>query len=376
MRIKGNKASTSGPEIAANAVGERRAYISMMMLLYIALIGISFLRYVFYLLPIAALFIWLTYRNRSVNFTAMPFWLLLAASISSLYEADANGMKMSYLMFVYTFTFTLFDFSKIEINFNKSIIFIFFVFLIHIVLGGEVGHISFSLINSESTFESTLAFPLGVLALYFFIVKKYFSFIISVVLCVIMLKRIVIVALFLAIAPRFLGERLRSFILNPYTVSIFCGLTVMFLIELAKGSFDVFFVETIDQSANQFTKGRKELWDATLNVVNFNYSEFAFWGVGQGKVTTLLENAFHTKDIRLHSDLLLLVLQFGGLIFISFIFFLNKHDSMNKRTMSLFLTTLFLTDNVLVYQHVMVFYFLAMSQLERAENKEVQISEN
>lgn len=350
-----------------NSLGERRVYFIMMSLLYLALLGLPAIRYIFYVLPPIALIIWLSDKDRSINFNAAPFVLLLIASVPSIYDIDVNSFKMSYFTFVYAFVFSIFDFSKIEISFKKCLMFLVFIFLFNILLQGGGGRFSFSIANSESTFESTLAFPVGLIALYFFIAKKYLYSFLSLALCLLMLKRIVILALIISLFPKLCGVRVQRLIVNPYVVTIAGTIVTVLIIEFSKGSFDNIFVEYLDQSANQFSKGRQQLWAATLDVLKFNYQDFIFWGVGQGKVTTLLDKVSYTKDIRLHSDLLLLLLQFGIVVFVLFLFLLNKHKSIDKRTVSLFLTMLLVTDNVLVYQHVMVFYFLILSQIERID---------
>lgn len=356
-----------------NNQSEKHAYIVIISLLYISLLGFSSVRYAFYLSPVFAFFIWIAGSVNSISFRTAPFVLLLLASIPSAYDLNFYSFKLSYFIFVYAFLFSIFDFSKIEINFNKVLLCIFILFLFNVLRSTNLNHFTYSVLNSESTFENTLAFPVGILALYFFMSKKYISFILSTLLCIIMLKRIVILALIVSLMPRFFGKKLQNLIVNPYFVTFFACLTLFLSIELANGSFDVFFKEFFHQSTNQLAQGRQTVWRTALTALHFNYADFAFWGVGQGKATALLDKLFHIQDVRLHNDMLLIVLQFGILIFIGFTFLFNNNKTQNERTLSLFITIIFFTDNVLIYQHVMVIYFLALSQLERHENNDKSV---
>ncbi|WP_415879638.1 hypothetical protein [Methylomonas sp. TEB] len=356
----------SGLQVDGRA--EKYAYFVLMLLLYISMTGFYSVRYAFYLAPLPAILIWILGGKYSIGNRAAPFVILLLASLPSVYDLTFDTFKISYFIFVYAFVFSIFDFSKIQINFNKTIGVIILLFVIQIIIMGGVKKFNFSIANSESSFESTLAFPVGIIVLYFFLTKKYISFALSLLLCVLMLKRIVILALLVSIIPHFMGKKIRDLIINPLTVTIFASLAVFLTIELADGTFDSYIREYFDQSTNQLTKGRQQLWSTVLRALNFSYVDFIFYGVGQGKVTEVLDRAFHSENVLLHNDLLLLLMQFGGVVFFAFLYLFNKHGSINKRTLSLFITIIFFTDNVLIYQHVMVFYFLALSQIERQES--------
>ncbi|WP_367155779.1 hypothetical protein [Methylomonas sp. HYX-M1] len=350
---------------------EKYAFGIIIILLGFSMSGVHILRYAFYLSPLFCFFIWLAFGNFKFYNYATPFLLLLLAGLPSVYDVDFNGFKMFYFIFVYSFLFSIFNFSKIEIDFRWMLFYLFFLFILSMrgVLGS--GQFSFSIMNSESSFESTLAFPVGLIAVYFFTVKRYFWFLLASALCILMLKRIVLLAIIALVLLRLCNKLIQRLILNPYVVTLGSAIGLVICIEFATGSFDQLIHDTLKQSANQLAMGRQVLWSLSLKALNFNYFDYMFWGAGENKVVYTLNhlfmNAFKTQDVRLHNDLLLIILQYGILIFLAFVFMLNNRYSLEQRGISLFMTIIFMTDNVLIYQHVMVFYFFIMSQLERAD---------
>jgi len=333
--------------------------------------GIHVFRYTFYLSPLFCFFIWIAIGKFRFYKYATPFLLLLLAGLPSAYDLDFNGFKVFYFIFVYSFIFSIFDFSKIEIDFRWMLFYLFILFILSMRGVLSSGQFSFSIMNSESSFESTLAFPVGLVAVYFFTIKRYFWFLLASALCVLMLKRIVLLAIIAFVLLRLCNKIIQRLILNPYVVTVGAGIGLVVCIEFANGNFDQLIHDTLKQSANQLAMGRQVLWGGALKALNFNYLDYFFWGAGESKVIYTLDhlfrNTFKVQDVRLHNDLLLITLQYGILIFLAFVFMLNKRHSLEQRGISLFMTIIFMTDNVLIYQHVMVFYFFIMSQLERAD---------
>ncbi len=332
--------------------------------------GIHVFRYAFYLSPLFCFFIWVAFGGFKFYKKATPFLLLLLASLPSVYDLDFNGFKMFYFIFVYSFIFSIFDFSKLEIDFRWLLLFLLVIFILNVRDILRAGGFSFSIMDSESSFESTLAFPVGLVVIYFFTVKRYLWFVVASILCVLMLKRIVLLAIIAFICLRLCNRSIQKSILNPYVVTVCTTIGLVVCIEFASGTFDKLIRDVLNQSANQLAMGRQVLWGSTLEALKFNYLDYLFWGAGEGKVIYTIDHLFRTgfkvQDVRLHNDLLLITLQYGMLILIAFVFTLNNRRSLEQRGVSLFMTIIFMTDNALIYQHVMVFYFLIMAQLERA----------
>ncbi len=345
-------------------------YMSFIALMTLGYSGIPFAKYLMYGIPFFALLLWLASGKPRFNFNRVvaPFVFLLILSFISLVPWDYNAFKKTYFIFVFTSVFILFDFSKIEIDFRKLGLFFIALAIIWIFASGKgVKDVEYSVLDSKSALESTFAFPIGLIALYFIIVRKYILGFFFMACVMVFLKRIVLVAIILSIIVWFLPTKIRKVILNPKSVTIATLLITVFSIYFSYGYLDQHILDITGKAANDITKGRESLWHSALLSVNFSYEGFLLWGVGIGKVVTQLQQAFSMDRILLHNDLLSLVLEIGFVFFIVFVYLLNSAKTDEQRLIALFLTMLFSTDNVLIYQHLMFVYLLIQQDLSRFE---------
>ena len=347
---------------------ESLAYLALLGLLLLSMVGIPHLRYAFYTAPVATLSLWLLNKEQRITVSRplLPFALLLLLGLLSLIDYDLNSAKKTFFIFVYVWTFALFDFSRITIDFRKLAVFFTFIFLARtLMVKGIAWHqFEFSVLDSRSSLESTLAFPLGLITLYLFLDKRYLWFGLMALLCLVALKRVVLLALLVSILINLVPQRFRRYLLNPVTISAALLGAVLLMIEFAHGRFDSVIMEYTGLAANHFSKGRQQLWATALTAASYTPSAFLFSGIGVGKVVTVLQKAYHADRILLHNDLLTIVLESGFAFFLLFIFLLNHHRSLARRTTALFLSILFLTDNVIIYQHVMFVYLLIQSVID------------
>ena len=335
--------------------------------------GVPLVRYAFYGIPFLSVMVWLASGKPQFNFNVVvaPFILLLVLSTISLIPWDYNTFKKTYFIFVFSSVFLLFDFSKVEIDFRKLGFFFVALAIFGIFASGEgLKQVEYSVLDSKSAFESSFAFPIGLIALYFIIVRKYILGIIFIACAMVFLKRIVLVAILLSIIVWFLPGKIRKFVLNPWSVTIATLLITVLSIYFSYGYLDQYILDSTGKAANEITKGRESLWNSALLAVNFSYDSFILWGVGVGKVVTQLQQTFNVDRILLHNDLLSLVLEIGFVFFIIFIFMLNAAKTDEQRLIALFITMLFSTDNVLIYQHLMFVYLLIQQDLSKLHTLE------
>lgn len=345
---------------------EKFIYVSFVLLMVLVHSTIPFTRYAIYLLPFLAILVWFVNGEAKLNFNKIiaPFALLFFLSVLSLIPWDFNTFKKAYFIFVFTSVFLLFDFKKADIDFRKLGLFfvglgVFWLF----VSGSGVKNIDYDLLDSRSAFESTFAFPIGLLSLYFFVTRKYLWGLVFFLCSALFLKRIVLIAIILSVIAYFLPSKIRKVVLNPWSITFSAVSITVFSIIFSFGYFDDVIVDLTGRSANDLSKGRQDLWSSALLSVGFTYDSFILWGVGIGKVVSNIEVVLDIKGVLLHSDLLSLVLEVGFLFYIAFVYLLNAVRRPEQRAIALFLTILFTTDNVLIYQHLMFVYLLIQQDL-------------
>lgn len=349
-----------------NIAKERYMYYTFIFLMVLAHSGLPLTRYSVYVIPVFAVVIWLAGGKPKLNFNIIitPFVFLLVLSVFSIIPWDYNTFKKAFFIFVFTTVFLLFDFSKIKIDFKKlALFFILLAFFMKFVMGSGMSNIEFNFLDSRSAFESTFAFPIGLIALYFIVIRKYIIGLVFFAVSILFLKRIVLIAIVLSLLVWFLPEKFRKYILNPLFTTTAAVFVTILSINFAFGNFDGILFDLTDKSANDLSKGRQSLWSSTLLAVDFTYQSFIIWGVGIGKVLSSIENILHVKGVLLHNDLLSLVLEIGFIFFVIFVFLLNSVKSAEQRLVALFITMLFITDNVLIYQHMMFVYLLIQQSL-------------
>lgn len=354
---------------------EDLVFMTILSLFIISSIGIPMVRYAIYLLPFFAFLIWLGSGRITINFdrNIMPFVLLLVLAILVSYDMDSNWAKKTYFIAVYVSVFILFDMSKSNFDVRILSVVTILLFLYSEIVGGPdlkstTGDTS--LIESRSRFESTYGFTLGLLALYFLIRKQYLWFAINVVFTVLAFKRIVLVALVLSIVAVLIPNRTKKLVLSPSVLTAIILIVLALFIEVALGTYDKLISAYFNVSANQLLMGRQELWSLIINKIDFNYYDFLLFGVGHSNVTSILQDVYHGRDILFHSDLLLVLFEDGIIFLVLFVYSLLAQKTISERYLSIFLCLSLLTDNILIYQHVMIPYLLLLAAIRRDESRD------
>ena len=230
-----------------------------------------------------------------------------------------------------------------------------------------------SLLNSTSLLESTLAFPLGIFAVFYLSQKRFFLAGINIVLMVLAFKRIVLLGVIVSFFAMLLPKWLKRILVNPFTVTALIIFSMVVFTELASGEYDQFIQKHLGVSTNYLLMGRQGLWDKALDAVKYNPADFIIYGVGHSEVTSILQKKLG-GDVLLHSDFLLILLEHGYILLGLFTYLLVAQKTFKERYLSLYLAVLFLSDNVLIYQHVMIPFLLLLANLRKKEHQEPNVT--
>ena len=343
----------------------------MIFFLSISMLGlpIPYLKYLVYTLPYVIFLVWLLqmkYRLYPSRHT-IPFLLLLGMAVFSIGKSDYNTIRQGGFILTYTAVFILCDFRKIGFNvlyINALFVGLFVVRMSSEVLGVASSTFEYSISESHSSLESGYSFIFGLFTMYYLVKKRYLLFLINLLLAGLAFKRIVIVGLITSVMVWFIPRKVRRVVLNPYVVTVCVLLLMYFSIEMARGSYDRFIVDLTGMSPNYLLQGRQDMWLRVLHKIDFNYFDYLFYGVGLGQTRTIISEIFNQNTI-LHNDFLAIILEYGIFTMCAFCILLNNQKSDEERLMGLFLTILFLTDNVLSYVYVMFPYLLLQADLAK-----------
>lgn len=333
------------------------AFFALLFSLGLSLLGLPYLRYAIYASPFLLALIWMLAPPRVlwVDRSITPFIFFLALVVAGSYSLSVPAFKTSYFVLVYVFPFILFrnSLSHAEMLWLNAVIVAAFAFSAFLGYGvkNPQGFI-LSIGESKSSFESTLSFPLSLMAVYWLLCKKYSLSALNVVLAILSLKRIALAATAAVFLIWLLPPRFRAVILNPVLMAVAVVLWVFVSIEIASGRWDHLFFHYLSISPDALLLGRQEGWAAYLDAMAYSSWEFVFWGRGSGSVWLL------------HNDLLAIVLQYGWLALISFVVLLAWQSSQAQRAVVVWLLVVLLTDNVLIYQHVMIPFLFVVRTLQ------------
>jgi hypothetical protein len=352
---------------------ERYLYYLISVVLGISLLGVPIAKYSVYLLPVFVFIgaLLLNCIRLNVKGVLLPFVLLVFASIPTAYDYDINSLKKIYFIFSYAAIFILVDFSRIEIKFYFIGFVLFFTLLLRVALfGAAESDVGYSIMDSQSMFESTLSFPFALLSSYYILKSRWFLSSLYLLLVFITLKRIAIVSVLVTLLARLVPIPLRGLLVNPYTIAVITLSLTSVTIMFAYGFFNDNLFDIFGHSANDLSKGRQRLWYTVLNGLHYDFTSFFFYGEGVGKTISELQHAYGRGAILLHNDLLGIYLEFGLVAYTLFLILLVRQRAYAQKIMSISLVILLFTDNVIIYQHVMIVFLLIQSQLEIKKKKE------
>ena len=343
------------------------AFGIVLVCLLVSMLQLPVVRSAIYACPVLLLVLWLLDGGRMPSTAQLvitaPFIWLLVLFVFYIPMTGLFAWKWSFFICVYTAIFLFVDFSKTDVN----LLYLNMVFMILLayswftgnVLSVDIQTLEKGLTDSHVVTESPLAFPLGLFACFWMLKGRYWLGLINFVVTLLAFKRIVLVAMAMFALTLLIPKRVRSS--GAYAL---CGVFVVTMvvplgIEFAYGRFDELLTATTGRSANALSMGRQDLWREVLGRVKFDYTDFALVGVGMDKVIEgHMAKAVWTP---FHNDLLAIWLSYGAIAVSIFTALVLIPRAPEARALATFILTIFLTDNTLIYQHVMIPYLFMLS---------------
>jgi hypothetical protein len=229
-------------------------------------------------------------------------------------------------------------------------------------------------LSSSVATESALAFPLGLLVVYF-VARRNFVLAAMTGLCLLLsYKRIAfaatviaLVVLWLVPASALSRRRFRQGVVATAIVANM--LLAAAVIQFGRGSFDRTIYNTFQMPSDQLTMGRRSTHNQVLVGLDVPRDILDLLvappqGLGSTSEYMVRRGIERNPDARggnLHSDLLKGVIEFGLLGFIAWIFVFYRLHSLSPTALALavYWNVLWLTDNSLIYfDPAFVFYVL------------------
>ena len=254
-------------------------------------VGRSPIRYVAYMTPIFMLLLSLLRmdlvlkNNFRIIVSCVSYLVLVFVSVANgakvddLFIRDVLIVFGGFVTFLWPYRITLFHVKFVTIGFLILTIALYFLKVRH---GGVL---SFDLLTSKGGIESQVAFPAGIISIFFLINKKYSWFLMSLILCLLGFKRIVIGAFFISvvvyISLSYFSYSKRMLLLKLVTISIFLSMTVigLFFPYIVTYVFDKIGISGME---NMLTLGRFNILIDILNDLGNADMQYILFGHGLG----------------------------------------------------------------------------------------------
>ena len=320
-----------------------------------------------YATPFLALIAGLAAGRASLPVHAAPYLVLLIAGLAYAPITSLVGWQDLYLMLMGLSPF-MFGY-RYNFSWNQITLATVVATVIHIVLtklaGGGFGPIEFDPLNSRSSFEGTTSFVFGLLAVWAALDRRWRHALFALVLCILTLKRIVVLAAFVTILLSVaMPRRWLDLLLRPVPMILLNALFLAIVIGYTQGHFDRYISAYSGQSANQLGMGRQMLYRYPVEQLLAHPWQSIFIGVGPGGIYDLIKGgwSFLAKS-NLHNDSLKILVEYGGVVWVAFFTALYYQRELRIRVVMLFLNIIFLTDNSLIYSYVIFVTGLALMSL-------------
>jgi len=349
----------------------------------------SELRYLKYFLPVFFLipifnYISQNFQKKEYYIVFIRFYLILIfySFIILTFKGSFDTRNLANMLFIISpLLLIIYLYSKKDsYNISKVIDYLFFIYIVSYLLEVMSLHKSFSinaflksfedaLIYSEMQTESGLAFIFGLFVIHYFYDKKPIKLIFALLFTLLAFKRIVFLAL-IVIYIYIIIQKAKFMKVKFYgTIIIFSIFisSIALTYYLLQGSYNFLIKEYLGISADHLFMGRIGIYSAILPQISL-FSLFS--GLGVGTVDVLLIDYFN-RATNLHSDIVKNLIEFGIPFFVVWVFLFVKYHTSNiyLTTFAIYLSILFITDNVFIYFNVMfIFYFLLIPYFNRGES--------
>lgn len=297
---------------------------------------------------------------------AVPFLVLMVSGLAYAPVTPLVGWQDLYLMLIGLTPF----FFGWRYRFSWDAVFAVSVAAFAIsmaVSGGRLtGSVEFDAMHSKSTFESSTSFVFGVLAVWAALERRPARALFALLLCILTLKRIVVLGAVIAIVASMLPRRLVGLLLRPLPMILLNAAYLWVVVQYTQGHFDQLIFQWTGQSGNQFGMGRQWAYQYPVQQLLHHPIESVFYGVGPGGIYDLMKGGWNfLAKVNLHNDSLKILVEYGGIVWLAFFTALYGFKDVRLRLVMLFYNVLLLTDNSLIYTYVIFALGLAVTALQQ-----------
>lgn len=215
---------------------------------------------------------------------------------------------------------------------------------------------------SQGIIESALAFPLGIVFLYYIHERKWSHALIAFVFLFLAFKRMALVAAFAAAFMDLAFRSIGAKGINRFVAALFvvmCSVVALYLYEIFEFVADNFLPESVN--ANKVSLGRWDWASVLWNHIDQHGYSYKLIGFGPGASDHLI-GLHEGKENNPHNDWLKLLFDYGVIGFIGGHVALYVTLARNSLGVMLYTYTaiLMMTTNPLVYMFYFVFAFLVV----------------
>jgi len=328
------------------------------------------IRFIKYLIVPVSILGWIFTANTRylINLPIVrPFLFLILSSLAMTLQAEYDELSTVLIVAAYVLPFILLKVPALNV---KAINLFAIATYSTIAFDSLFVHLQVDITQSYSSAENAVfAFVFGLLSLYFFYRKKWIYVLVNIFFLVAAGKRSAVGATFLLMLLwTFIPRNILLIIFRPSIMVLGNIMVVLFLCYFSLGTFDKQVRFITGKSANEFAFGRQSLYLPFVEEMSDDVTKFMFYGDGWGSSRMILEDNFSLrKDMKnVHSDLLRLVYELGGLSFVIFIYLWYQKANAKQLFYTMYMNMIFITDNSLVYITVM-FMYLIIYDLENRE---------
>lgn len=323
-------------------------------------------RYLKYIAGPLALLVWISRKfklKNQIDTTIHCFILYTAWLATSMLWGDLKqGAKDIIFITSYVLPIFLFYTKKIKI---ESIFWTYLFFFALSIPGQNIG--SFSISESTTFLEGASSFVFGAFLINFTIRKKLPLAALSLILMLVTLKRIALLGVILCLILWYLPPKIRATLTSAKALLAFNSLGLLLIIATTNGSLNELVHAATGKGISEFTLGRTLHYIGVVTDIAQNPQSLIFGnGAGSAYEKAIFDHSTTTAP-NLHSDTLKIFYEGGAICFFLFFYFIGKTKSIASRIIILYISTLFITDNVLIYAGEMFFILITALRLEQTD---------
>lgn len=357
-------------KITPNTIFEVRSFIGYFIL---ALLSLSIfdrhvdgLRYLKYATPIICSLVLLVYKFRFYqDDTTRPFIFLFIATMLLAPIGNAYGLHDAYFYLTSLAPFLVGCVPKL--NPKRFFLFLAGLFLLLTMPDLLSGGFTYSILDSESSLEDhSFAFVFGLFAIFFFLTKDKKYFFLSLILALLVLKRISLLAISLVIVVYYIFPY--ALLKRLAIVGLLANMAYIFIaFYITTESFNYLSQEYFGVSSSFLTMGRTALYDPIFSSSRDFIS--MLFGDGPGSSYSIAAASIFIADgkVNIHSDVLKIYYELGVFVFLAFFFLCYKLRDL-RIYLFIYINIILFTDNISTYVIVMYVYFFLAQKLREYES--------